>query len=60
VLHLFPVFILLKYPLTFLKPGESMPVFQEESHIDAMKVSKLETLLNAEATGVEGVHVNLN
>jgi hypothetical protein len=49
-------FILLKYPLTFLKPGKSMSVMQEGSNIDDKNNCRLVKLLNAEAHGLGRVH----
>jgi hypothetical protein len=53
-LHLLLTFLLLQYPLTFLKSGESTPVWQEASCIDAWKDYMLVTILNAEANGFRG------
>jgi hypothetical protein len=58
MVQLLPAFILLIYPLTFLKTGESMPVVQEVSHIDADKYCRLVILLNAEAIVIGEVHQN--
>jgi hypothetical protein len=57
---LLPAFILLQYPLTFLKPGESMADLQEVSNIEAKNVGSLVTILNAEADGVGRLDSNLN
>jgi hypothetical protein len=46
IIHLLPALILLKYPLTFLKLGESMPGLQEVSYIDGKKYCELVTILN--------------
>ena len=57
---LLPAFILLQYPLTFLKPSESMSVLHGVNNIEAKNVCSLVPILNAEADGVGRVHSNLN
>jgi hypothetical protein len=61
MIHFLPAEILLEYPLTFLKPGESRPGFLEERTIvEEKKLCRLVTILNAKAIAIEGVHWNLN
>jgi hypothetical protein len=60
MIQLLPAFILLIYPLSFLKSGESMPVVQEVSLIDADKYCRLVIILTAEAIAIGEVHQNWN
>ena len=56
MIHLLPAEILLKYPLTFLKLVESMPVMQEVSIIEANKYFRLVSIVNAEVIAIGKVH----
>jgi hypothetical protein len=46
--------------ISFLKLGESMPVMQEVSYIDADKYYILVTVSNAETIEIGGIHSNYN